>query len=205
MIKVTLEFPTIEAAIATLGKIMGAAPKLPKESAATAMASRQTVTDGPGVTDPSKVAERAANSTSTVSGSQSAAADLKPRQRAQRSDKGQPRGSYKNAGAELASKGSVSPGGDQARTPAPETAAPSPSENTGLPPADGAVTQAAGSAAAVPTEAEVQKAIEAAHSRTNTQTMMDLFARYGVRRGREIAPDQRAAFIRECEGLGAAK
>ena len=187
MIKVTLEFPTIEAAIATLGKIMGV--KLPKESAAP------------------ELAQPVSRNTEAAAGKGSpGAADPKPRQRAERADKGVKRGSYKNVAGEKApveAQKADPPGVVPAPPATPETAAPA------TPTTPEATATESGSAivtgAAAPTEAQVQKAIEAAHARTSTQAMMDLFARYGVRRGRELKPEQRVDFVKECETMGVAK
>lgn len=129
----------------------------------------------------------------------------KQRQRGERSDKGVKRGSYKqNAAAEPAPAEAhkAEPSGvTPSPAAAPQTAAQLVSEQNGAgtPVVNSAMSEAV---AAVPTEAEVQKAIEAAHGRTSTQAMMDLFARYGVRRGRDLLPEQRVAFVTECATLG---
>ena len=134
------------------------------------------------------------------------AADPKPRQRAERADKGVKRGSYKNVAASAAEGNTqkAKPEGQQPGAAAPQTAASADPPSLSSVANQGAIPEGTASAdkAAVPTEAEVQKAIEAAHGRTSTQAMMDLFARYGVRRGRDLLPAQRAEFVAECATLG---
>ena len=142
---------------------------------------------------PVESAQPVARSTAAAAGEVTPGAADPIKTRAPRADKGVKRGSYKNAGGEQAQ--TAAPQVPTGTTSAPSTNAAAPSESTGNPPQavaavagnGGGTTDAAAPnndwplktpGADVPTDAEVQKAIEAAHGRTSTQTMMDMFARF---------------------------
>ena len=117
------------------------------------------------------------------------------KERKGRNDKGKPRG------AQPAAQEAAAPA-EQERT---DKAATLPSEATpaeahkALP--SGEVSPKA-AASPIPSEAEVQKAIEAVFesspdSTTGIHKVKDLLSRYGVSRGRDLKEEQRADFIKE--------
>ena len=159
MIKITLEFTSVDAAIVALGKLVVAAPK--KDSVAPAkpapVVSLPTPGPEPVVTEPKPTAKRAP-----------------------RADKGVPRGPYKK---DVAAPDSAD-GGAAPAVPATPVA-PEP------------LGQEPGAAAPTATLADCQKALEKMHDKVGLQPCLDLLARYGVKRVRDLLPKQYAEFAAE--------
>ena len=175
MIKVTLEFPSVEAAIATLGKIMGVKP--PKDSAAPPQQGKPQVEATP--------------SPASVAGATAA----EPSKRGQRSDKGVKRGSYKNAapGAE-GQRPIEAPKGEPLPAAAPETAAPATpmmTETKALVSRDGESKPGA----AVPTAEDAQAALSKVFETHGLPAAQHLLAEFGVSRLRDLPAEKRAEFI----------
>lgn len=113
-----------------------------------------------------------------------------------RADAGKKRGSYKNveapaapAEADKAQPSGVTP--PDASTP--ETAAPTPPEE---------VTDKGSTSepdAAVPDEKAVQAALDKVFTAKGLKPTMALLAEFGVAKGRDLKPEQRAAFIAKAE------
>jgi hypothetical protein len=147
-----------------------------------------------------------------------AAAEPVKSPRKPRADRGQPREPYgprnpeANAGAASAPAGTPAPAtpatvsaasaaAPQAVAPVaasvPQTAAPastSPAHQT-------AHTATPAPAAAVPTQEDVQKAVEKLFNAKGYDVTHDLLSRFGVKRGKDLAETQRADFIRRAEGV----
>jgi hypothetical protein len=176
MLKVTFEFKTPEEAITAIAKVagLGAAAPAPRLE----IRKPQDI-EGESRREPEQTGQK----------------------RGQRADKGKKRGPYKdreqsNAGttATEATTGvqetPVAPG---AAAPAPETAAPEPVRPNTAPSDAGRVAGAP--AAAAPTEADVQKALEAVFAAKGLAAAQAVLGKFNVARGRDLAPEQRAAFI----------
>lgn len=181
MIKVTLEFPSVEAAIATLGKIMVGTP--------AAAAHKAPALAGESVTLP--------------------AVPTTPRK--PRADAGKKRGPHNAAPAIPptgdAPKGdaeSASPPGAAPQTAAPETA---PAEGdkpqpSGAVPGPAAVAPTdRNRAASVPSEADAQAALEKVFAGKGLQAAQSVLAAFGVSRLRDVKPEDRAEFIKKAEGV----
>ena len=176
-IEITFYFNTIEEAIATLGSLVQkAAPVANLEKPAQPLVIETKVT--------------------------------KPRK--PRADAGQKRGPYKNveapgSQAPLAEAGASAGGanvkgaeGQQTLPPVastPETAAPAAQEEV----TDKGSTSEL--AAAAPTEAEVQAAIDKVFSAKGLKAAMAALDSFGVKRGRDLKPEDRAAFIQKAEEI----
>lgn len=189
MVKITLEYPTVEAAIAAMGKLAGlgttAAPAEKKVSTYNDADARKIVADG-------------------------------EKKRKARADAGVKRGSYKNAtGASATPK---DPAGDKAgdglnattdaskgegrSPPSMSTTADAPKEP---PQADSAKTATVAPKndwplktpdAVVLKEADCQKAIEAVYAKKQLGGAMALLKEFDVDRVRDLKPEQRAAFVK---------
>lgn len=174
MVKITIEYGSVEEAIQALGKMSGLAKV--RRAAQTEGASATSLSS---VANQGAIPEEAPAAPSTT--------------RKGRSDKGKPRGPHKNAAPAVEERT------DKADTLAPEaapsTAAPAPAE------ADKAQPSGDVPAAAVPSQEDVTAATEAlfAASGKSIQVVTDLMARYGVRKLRELKPEQRAAYIAEAK------
>jgi hypothetical protein len=120
-----------------------------------------------------------------------------------RADAGKKRGSYKNveapaapAEADKAQPSGVTP--PDASTP--ETAAPQPSTATEPPaPSQEDVGQGGVADAAVPDEKAVQAALDKVFTAKGLKPTMALLAEFGVAKGRDLKPEQRAAFVAKAE------
>ena len=207
MIKVTFEFPSVEEAIVALGKLAGIRGKASKPSTHDQEAARVAA----GLIPPPAATLEAAVATATPT------AVRKPR-----ADKGQVRGSYKekNAGAVaqsptdeataatqppsgagttdvgkaqegLANSTSTTPAGVPAAVPAPKTVAQAPATVK-----SGTVSSPVNTpAATVPTEAEVQVALEAVFNSKGLAKAQEVLSRFGAQRLRDLLPAARADFI----------
>ena len=115
-----------------------------------------------------------------------------------RADAGQKRGPYKNVEAQPAPAVSV----DARPAAAPQVVASTP--ETAAPAAQEEVTDkgsTSGLAAAAPTEAEVQAAIDKVFSAKGLKAAMAALDSFGVKRGRDLKPEDRAAFIQKAEEI----
>lgn len=220
MIKVTLEFPSVDAAIVALGKLVPNAAVEVRRKAVGSDAAGAVAGDA----GPSKAAERAADSESTQP-----AAVPGTRQRGTRSDKGKPRGSYKNvaaepapaeahkadpsgvapspaaapetaasetAGAGQADRGTGGIAGTTLALPpsaaAPETAAP---DVGGTSTSGGTAGSPATPGAAVPTAEDAQAALSKVFETHGLPAAQHLLAEFGVSRLRDLPAEKRAEFI----------
>lgn len=128
------------------------------------------------------------------------------KQRKPRADKGQPRGPHKDANVTTAAvtgaagdNGATAPatgtdprsGGQQAPTATSTTAPAAPA----TPPAP----------VAVPTADDVQAAVEKLFAKADYDGTAAALQRFGVARGKDLAADQRASFIRRVEDIVAGK
>lgn len=181
MIKVTLEFPSVEAAIASLGKLMVGAPVAQKAAASG------PATAGAPVAEQAPVAAPASPTT--------------PKSRKPRADAGKKRGPH-NADSAGTSTGEAPKGDAAPASPsgsAPETAAP-------VAPAEGDKPQPSGvtpPAAAAPSEADAQAALEKVFAGKGLQAAQATLAQFGVTRLRDIKPEDRAQFIAAAEKAAA--
>lgn len=172
MIQVTFQFKTIEEAVATLGTLLQRGAPVPN-------------VDKPAVDPSGKSSNR------------------KPR-----ADAGKKRGSYKNveapgsraplAGAEQSAGGDNVKVAEGQQTPppaasTPETAAPTPPEEAND---KGSPSE---SDAAVPDEKAVQAALDKVFTAKGLKPTMALLAEFGVAKGRDLKPEQRADFIKRAE------
>lgn len=167
MIKVTFEFVTIEQAIATLGKIMQ------KSTVEAPVAPKANSATGG---DPAAASDPVAPTT----------------QRKGRADKGKARGPHKNAKPEESSQTAVT--AEQPLTPpgeAPETAAPAAPAEGDKPQPSGVVPPVA----AVPSQDEAQKVLEALFAAKGLPAAQEVMSRFGVKRLRDLKPEQRAEFM----------
>lgn len=154
MVKVTLEFLSVDQAIVALGKLVVAPVK------ATQPVPPQASTDK---------AEAPAPAATTT-------------KRKGRSDKGQPRGPH--GATKEAAPGAAPAEGDK----------PQPSGVTPSPAAASTVETPTGPAQTPKTE-DVQKALEGVFNKHGAQVAMNLLARFGVKRLRDLKPEQGADFI----------
>lgn len=186
MVKITIEYGSVEEAIQALGKMSGLAKV--RRAAATA-----GVPQGATIPAPEVGNELAVPAATPATITKNLELPDTSRTRKGRSDKGKPRGPHKNAAPAVEERT------DKADTLAPEaapsTAAPAPAE------ADKAQPSGDVPAAAVPSQEDVTAATEAlfAASGKSIQVVTDLMARYGVRKLRELKPEQRAAYIAEAK------
>jgi hypothetical protein len=204
-VKITLEFDTVEESIVALGKLVGIKARGVKLASQDSAAPVKSPDEGD-KPQPAGVVTAPA-----------AAEPAKP-PRKPRADRGQPREPYgprnpeANAGAASAPAGTPAPAtpatvsaasaaAPQAVAPVaasvPHTAAPastSPAHQT-------AHTATPAPAAAVPTQEDVQKAVEKLFNAKGYDVTHDLLSRFGVKRGKDLAETQRADFIRRAEGV----
>lgn len=119
-----------------------------------------------------------------------------------RADAGKKRGSYKNVEAPAQAVKSTPAGGESDAAPAsvvgpaastPETAAPAAQEEA----TDKGSTSELD--AAVPDEKAVQAALDKVFTAKGLKPTMALLAEFGVAKGRDLKPEQRAAFIAKAE------
>ena len=173
-IEITFYFNTIEEAIATLGSLV-------QKAAPVAT-----------VDDPAKplVIEKPV---------------VKPRK--PRADAGKPRGPYKNV--EAPGTGSApQPDAPAAEDPAggvpvastPETAPPEASAQQEVTAAQPSTPEAG----AAPDESAVQAALERLFAAKGAQPALQLLAEFGVKRGRDLKPEQRADFIKRAGEVASA-
>lgn len=165
------EFGSVDLAIVTLGKMVGA-PSAKRGDPAPAAAGDTTSAAASSAVPPAPVAP----ATPT-------------RQRKPRADKGQPRGPYKAGATEAKAEGAGAQGGNPDGAPVGSPAAPQVAAATA--PAGGP----AAPAAAVPSDAELQAAVERFFAARGIDDSMALFSRFGVKRGRDLLPEQRAEYI----------
>lgn len=183
-IEVTFHFNTIEEAIATLGSlIQKAAPVANLDSPAEPVVVAVPVV----------------------------------KQRKPRADAGKPRGPYKGNAADGADKG-VTPESVVTDTPAegaapsvaPEPAAAVNGDGGGITPSaseslteqrSGQAASAPTAAAPTPTDTEIQDALTRLFDAKGASVAIDLLGKFGVKRGRDLAPEQRAAFIAKADEL----
>jgi hypothetical protein len=194
-VKITLEFDTVEESIVALGKLVGIKAR--------------------GVKLASQDSTAAAGEALTVSAlGGGAAAEPVKSPRKPRADRGQPREPYgprnpeANAGAASAPAGTPAPA-----TPATVSAASAAAPQAVAPvaasvPQTAAPAQAStpapektAPAAAVPTQEDVQKAVEKLFNAKGYDVTHDLLSRFGVKRGKDLAETQRADFIRRVDGV----
>lgn len=179
MIKIELEFKSIDEAIVALGRMVGA----PQQQMAAPMA--------------------------VVAGTGSATAVSPTTQRKGRNDKGKPRGPYKDhAGAPVpVVHGSAQADGAGAAGPkptlqdsAPVSAAPAP--KTAAPDASGPLAELPATAApatVVPaaSEADVKAVVEKLFETKGLATTLEVMSRFGVTRARDLKPEQRDEFVKK--------
>ena len=168
MIRVTFEYESVEQAIMALGKLAGIA----KVRRAAEAPLRDVAPDAP---------EPAAQG--------SVVAAVLPARRG-RSDKGKPRGPYKDNAAAVpapAEGDKPQPSGVVPEA-APETKAPEPARAP-------SVEQTPAPGAAVPSAEEAQKALEAVFAKQGLEGARAVMAEFGVSRLRELPEAKRAAFI----------
>lgn len=178
MLKVTLEFDTVEAAIVALGKIAGIAKV--RAAAGASAASVPTPPVAP------------------------AAEAVKPAEGAKR--RGRPRKDAAGAGAQPDNaSAATTPAAVPAAPTTGPAAGDAPSGNTGAvqqtePKAAAApAAQQAPAAGPVPSQEEVVAALEPYATKKGLIEARNLLSRYGVQRARELLPEQRADFIAECK------
>lgn len=173
MIKVTLEFPSVEAAIASLGKLMVGAPVAQKAA--------------PESTDKAPAVAPAAPTTRT----RKPRADAGKKRGPHNAD---PAGSPTGEAPKSDASPTVIPSG-----PASQPAAPvAPAE--GDKPQPSGVTPPV---AAAPSEADAQAALEKVFAGKGLQSAQAVLAGFGVTRLRDIKPEDRAAFIAAAEKAAA--
>lgn len=171
-IKITLEYPSLEHAILALGKLAGGR---------AARAASKTETVGAGGT-----AERAS---STERPPAAPTVEVSPTTRKGRSDKGKPRGPYKN-------------------TPAPDVGSSAPAAEAdpstgGAAAPEVGVTEAEAPAAAQGTgpvaapSANPQELLEKLVAAKGIPTAMEVLAKFGVKRLRELPAEKHGDFIAE--------
>lgn len=174
MVKITLEFPSLDAAIVGLGKLVGTPVKVTQPVAAL----------GAGGSAP---AQAPASPTTT--------------KRKGRSDKGQARGA--NAAttqksdvlAAAPSPATQSGKGDTSASPA----APAGTSGTtdGEKPSPSTTPETANTAGSTTaTQEACQQALEGVFNKHGAQLAMDLLARHGVKRVRELKPEQFTDFVK---------
>lgn len=170
MIQVTFQFKTIEEAVATLGTLLQRGAPVPNVD---------------------KPATEAAGSVST---------------RKPRADAGKKRGSYKNVEApveQATPAGAVKPAGDGRTVEGQQTPPPAASTpETAAPAAQEEVTDKGSTSeldAAVPDEKAVQAALDKVFTAKGLKPTMALLAEFGVAKGRDLKPEQRADFIKKAE------
>lgn len=121
-----------------------------------------------------------------------------------RADAGKPRGPYKNVeapGAGSATPPTAPAAGDAAggmpAASTPETAAPSDADRV----LAGLSSPAAptGAAATIVPETDAQAALERLFAAKGAQPALQLLAQFGVKRGRDLKPEDRAAFIKKAD------
>ena len=183
MIRVTLEFPSVEAAIASLGKLMVGAPvKTPAiQAGAGETAGGAKITGAEG------------QQTQQSSGAPTT------RTRKPRADAGKKRGPH-NADA----PSGEAPKSDASPTVLPSGPAPQPAAPVA--PAEGDKPQPSGvtpPVAAAPSEADAQAALEKVFAGKGLQSAQAVLAGFGVTRLRDIKPEDRAAFIAAAEKAAA--
>lgn len=178
MVKITLEYGSVEEAIQALGKLSGLAK---------VRRAAQSTTGAP--TEPNSAADSA-------KAEPALAAPTK--QRKPRNDAGKPRGSYKKAAPATSADADGS-------TQAPEPVQSSEPKTGGT--TDAAVPEKVAApsttphspGAASPTEEEAKMALEAYFDRHGPQKAMAVLAGFGVSKLRELPADKRARFIEECK------
>jgi hypothetical protein len=189
MLKVTFEFKTPEEAITAIAKIAGL-----------------------GQASPPRLESRA-----PIDGESRREPEPTKAERGPRADKGKKRGPYKgretNVAGETLGKAaqpdslvgagtpfdSVSRPDAEASPPAaPETAAQPASEQTGAGTPE-STSAMSGAVAAVPTEADIQKALEKVFAAKQASGAMALLDKFGVKRGRDLPVEHRAQFIQAAE------
>ena len=162
MIKVTLEFESADQAIVALGKIVGA-----------------------------PVASRAWPAKSPI-GSTEVGPDAPTTKRRGRSDKGQPRGSYKDSATTQAAAPAEKLESTDLISPVPAAAAPAPEQPpvVGSPPAP------------VPAKIEdAQAAIAKVFNEKKIDVAMQVLSRFGCKAVRELQAGQYAEFIQKCNDV----
>jgi hypothetical protein len=192
MLKVTFEFKTPEEAITAIAKIAGLGQAAP--------APRIEI-----------------RKPSDIEGESRREPEPTKAERGPRADKGKKRGPYKgretNVAGETLGKAaqpdslvgagtpfdSVSRPDAEASPPAaPETAAQPASEQTGAGTPE-STSAMSGAVAAVPTEGDIQKALEKVFAAKQASGAMALLDKFGVKRGRDLPVEHRAQFIQAAE------
>lgn len=136
-----------------------------------------------------------------------------------RSDAGKPRGPHAKNAAGASASGATAPntggnagteGTDPSKAgekPANSTStpqeAPAGAATSGTPPATNAPAAPAAPVAAVPTLDDVQKAVEILFAAKEYDITLLVLSRYGVKRGQDILPEQRAEFIAKAKAVAA--
>lgn len=171
MVKISLEFPTVDAAIVALGKLASVAAVAPAEK-------KQATPLIPTVVAKEIVAKNSGR---------------KPR-----ADKGKERGPYKTVGAGGNTEASQEPA---ASPPTPETAAPAQASSLSSVTNQSAIPEGTSGAdkAAAPTEAEAQTALSKVFEKFGLPACQLLLKDHGVSRMRDLPAEKRAAFIAAAE------
>lgn len=183
MIKVTLEFDSVDATIVALSKLVGVVPS----KAVNPATIKQHAETAPAIQDT-------------------------PNKRRGRSDKGQPRGSYK-VGAATTSAAPVANGSAQAdasltagpkpstQDSAPAVAEPKPAAPVSSPGVAHEIPSTTGvaPAAAAPKTADAQAAVAKLFEAKGLAAAMDVLSRYGAKAVRELKPEQYAPFIADVD------
>jgi hypothetical protein len=177
MLKVTFEFKTPEEAITAIAKIAGL-----------------------GQASPPRLESRA-----PIEGESRREPEPTKAERGPRADKGKKRGPYKGREQSNAGEGVAAAQAHEAQrpeqppsNPAPETAAQPASEQTGAG-APESTSAMSGAVAAVPTEGDIQKALEKVFAAKQASGAMALLDKFGVKRGRDLPVEHRAQFIQCAE------
>lgn len=186
MIQVIFQFNTIDEAIAFLGKNHPSA-KIRNVAAPVPVAT-------PAVHKPAASQEDAGQQAVAP-----VAAATSGKKRKPRADAGKARGSYKNPEGRLAA-----PAGDAVAKPGdssgPETAAPAAPAEGDKPQPSGATPPVA--AAPTTTEKDAQEAIQKVFVlQGGPQLAMDVLAKFGVKRCRDLKPDQLDYFVARCNEI----
>ncbi len=195
-VKVTLEFPSIEASIAALGLLMK-----PKAAATATNAGAPVAAGTPPAAAPGGAAP-------------SAPATAK-RERKPRSDAGKPRGEYGPRTEAGGAAGAPSnPAATTGANAAPVGAAPSGTTTEPAAPqkapvdADKAsspgVAPAADAAGPQPSEKDAQEALEKLFNATTIGVSQEVMSRFGIKRLKELPDDRRAEFVEKCNAVTAA-
>jgi pyruvate dehydrogenase E2 component (dihydrolipoamide acetyltransferase) len=184
-VKITLEFKSVDEAIVALGK-------LTPEAHAKALAA----------------------ATQVPAAAAAPATEAPAKTRKPRADAGQPRGPYKTTEQNAVAAGGAPTGTQPTEAPAQSTPAQAPvAPAAAAVPATAAQPQAStpapesapAAAVVVPTPEQVQAAVEGLYNAKGFDICSEVLGRYGVKRGKDLLPEQRADFIAEAKARATAQ